>query len=96
MQFRSIADLSCTLHSGLHLVLDDVDLIVGIPRGGMLPASLHLQPTMATEATMLKRSTRTTRLGPVRTAQQSVGTLLGRSNRCRHDKPCNYGHKSSG
>lgn len=45
MNYRSIADLSRVIREGAHKVPADVDLIVGIPRSGMLPANmlaLHL------------------------------------------------------
>lgn len=45
MNYRSIADLSKAVRAGAHCVPPDVDLIVGIPRSGMLPANmlaLHL------------------------------------------------------
>lgn len=40
MHFRSLADLQKTVLTNLHRVPRDVDLIVGIPRSGMLPAML--------------------------------------------------------
>lgn len=36
--YVSIADLSCDIRAHLHRVPPDVDLIVGIPRSGMIPA----------------------------------------------------------
>jgi uncharacterized HAD superfamily protein/hypoxanthine phosphoribosyltransferase len=38
MQYRSISDLTRVITSNLHLVPQDVDLVVGIPRSGILPA----------------------------------------------------------
>lgn len=40
MNYRSIADLHHDLMSGLHLIPSDVDLIVGIPRSGLLAANM--------------------------------------------------------
>lgn len=40
MNYRSIADLHHDLMGGLHLVPRDVDLIVGIPRSGLLAANM--------------------------------------------------------
>lgn len=40
MQFRSISDLRRTILANLHRVPADVDVIVGVPRSGMLPASI--------------------------------------------------------
>lgn len=40
MQFRSLADLNRTVVANLHLIPDDIDLVVGVPRSGMLPATL--------------------------------------------------------
>ncbi len=38
MEYRSIADMSSLIRSQLPLVPEDVDLIVGVPRSGILPA----------------------------------------------------------
>jgi len=40
LNFRSIADLSCTVRKNLYKIPRDVDLIVGIPRSGMLAANM--------------------------------------------------------
>ena len=40
MNFRSVADLNDAVVRGLHRVPGDVDLIVGVPRSGMLAANL--------------------------------------------------------
>lgn len=40
MHFRSLADLQKAILANLHRIPADVDLIVGIPRSGMLPATL--------------------------------------------------------
>ena len=40
MQYRSIADLNRTVLNGLRRIPSDVDLIVGIPRSGLLPANM--------------------------------------------------------
>jgi uncharacterized HAD superfamily protein/hypoxanthine phosphoribosyltransferase len=40
MNYRSINDLNSTILKQLHLIPRDVDLIVGIPRSGMMPANL--------------------------------------------------------
>lgn len=45
MEYRSIADLNQTILNHLHVIPRDLDLIVGIPRSGLLPANilaLHL------------------------------------------------------
>lgn len=41
-EYRSIADLNRILLERLSLVPRDIDLIVGIPRSGMLPANFRL------------------------------------------------------
>lgn len=40
MNFRSLADLQKTILANLHTIPSDIDLIVGVPRSGMLPAML--------------------------------------------------------
>ncbi|MFK8014366.1 MAG: phosphoribosyltransferase [Gammaproteobacteria bacterium] len=40
MNYRSVADLNRIIVSNLYRIPDDVDLIVGVPRSGMLAASL--------------------------------------------------------
>ncbi len=40
MNYRSIADLSNTIRENLHKIPRDIDLVVGIPRSGMLPANI--------------------------------------------------------
>ncbi|WP_242118884.1 phosphoribosyltransferase family protein [Aestuariivivens sediminicola] len=40
MNYRSISDLNNTILRQLHLIPRDIDLVVGIPRSGMLPANL--------------------------------------------------------
>lgn len=40
MNYRSINDLNTTILKQLHLIPRDIDLIVGVPRSGMLPANL--------------------------------------------------------
>lgn len=40
MNYQSIADLAETIRANLHRVPMDVDLVVGVPRSGMLPASM--------------------------------------------------------
>ena len=40
MNYRSIADLNRDIISGLHKIPEDVDLIVGVPRSGMLAATI--------------------------------------------------------
>ena len=40
MNYRSISDLNETILRKLHLLPRDIDLIVGVPRSGMLPANL--------------------------------------------------------
>ena len=40
MNFRSISDLNSIVKNNLGLIPDDVELIVGVPRSGMLPATL--------------------------------------------------------
>lgn len=49
MHFRSVADLSTTIVNNLHRLPHDLDLIVGIPRSGLLAANLvalHLNKPM--------------------------------------------------
>lgn len=40
IEYRSIADLAITIRKNLHLIPKDIDLIVGIPRSGLLVANL--------------------------------------------------------
>ncbi|MEH6680486.1 MAG: phosphoribosyltransferase family protein [Sediminicola sp.] len=40
MNYRSINDLNETILKKLHLIPRDIDLVVGVPRSGMLPANL--------------------------------------------------------
>ena len=40
MNYRSIADLNHTILKQLHMLPRDFDLVVGVPRSGMLPANL--------------------------------------------------------
>jgi len=40
MNYRNINDLNSTILKQLHLIPRDIDLIVGVPRSGMLPANL--------------------------------------------------------
>lgn len=40
MNYRSISDINNTILEQLHLIPRDIDLVVGIPRSGMLPANL--------------------------------------------------------
>jgi hypoxanthine phosphoribosyltransferase len=40
MHFRSVSDLNQCVMSNLHRLPGDVDIVVGIPRSGLLPASL--------------------------------------------------------
>lgn len=40
MNFRTINDLNLVIYNNLHLIPSDIDLIVGIPRSGMLAASI--------------------------------------------------------
>lgn len=40
IEFRSIADMNNAIIQKLHILPHDVDLVVGIPRSGMLPANL--------------------------------------------------------
>ena len=40
MNYKSVADLNADIIQGLHLLPQDVDLIVGVPRSGMLAASI--------------------------------------------------------
>lgn len=40
MNYRSINDLNATILKKLHVIPRDIDLIVGVPRSGMLPANL--------------------------------------------------------
>jgi len=40
MNYRNLNDLNATILKKLHLIPRDIDLVVGIPRSGMLPANL--------------------------------------------------------
>ena len=40
MQYRTIADLSALVRGNIHCVPHDVDVVVGVPRSGMLPAMM--------------------------------------------------------
>lgn len=40
MNYRSISDLNNTILRQLHVIPRDIDLIVGVPRSGMMPANL--------------------------------------------------------
>lgn len=40
MQYRTLADLSNLVRTNIHKIPHDIDLVVGIPRSGMLPASM--------------------------------------------------------
>ncbi len=40
MQYRSIADMNAAILNGIHQLPDDLDLVVGIPRSGMIAAEL--------------------------------------------------------
>src|SRR5262245_26615315 len=40
MQFKSIADLNAAIIGNLHRFSADVDLVVGVPRSGLLAASI--------------------------------------------------------
>ena len=40
MNYRSISDLNDTILRNLHLIPRNIDLVVGVPRSGMLPANL--------------------------------------------------------
>ncbi len=40
MNYRNLNDLNTTILQKLHLIPRDIDLVVGIPRSGMLPANL--------------------------------------------------------
>ncbi|GAL65896.1 biotin carboxylase [Jejuia pallidilutea] len=40
MNYRSINDLNETILRKLHVIPRDIDLVVGVPRSGMLPANL--------------------------------------------------------
>ena len=42
MHFKSINDLSVDLVKNLHRFHGSIDLIVGIPRSGMLPATMQI------------------------------------------------------
>ena len=38
MQYRTFSDLSTLIRRNIHRVPHDIDIIVGIPRSGMIPA----------------------------------------------------------
>ena len=40
MNYRSISDLNETILRNIHIIPRDIDLIVGVPRSGMMPANL--------------------------------------------------------
>ncbi len=40
MHYRSIADMNAAIVSGLHRLPSDLDLVVGVPRSGLLAANL--------------------------------------------------------
>jgi hypoxanthine phosphoribosyltransferase len=40
MNYRSVADLAATIRTNLHKIPPEIDLIVGIPRSGLLAATL--------------------------------------------------------
>ena len=40
MEFRSLNDLTDIVRANLHRLPDDIELVVGVPRSGMLPASV--------------------------------------------------------
>ena len=40
MQYRTIRDLSDLIRRNLWKIPHDIDLVVGVPRSGMLPASM--------------------------------------------------------
>src|SRR5690242_10726969 len=40
MKFRSIADMDRLIMENIHTIPRDIDLIVGVPRSGLLPASI--------------------------------------------------------
>ena len=40
MNFRSLEDLAQTLRRNLHRIPHDIDVVVGVPRSGMIPASM--------------------------------------------------------
>ena len=40
MNFRSVSDMDRVIREKLSLIPSDVELIVGVPRSGMLPATL--------------------------------------------------------
>lgn len=40
MQYRTLADLSNLIRKNIYKVPHDIDLVVGIPRSGMLPANI--------------------------------------------------------
>lgn len=40
MQYRTLADLSALVRHSIHQIPHDIDLVVGIPRSGLLPANM--------------------------------------------------------
>ena len=40
MQYRTLADLCALVRNNIHQIPHDIDLVVGIPRSGMLPANM--------------------------------------------------------
>ena len=56
MNFRSVSDLNCLINKNINLIPKDVDLIIGIPRSGLLAAtliSLQLNLPLADTAALL-------------------------------------------
>ncbi len=40
MNYRTIADLSNLIRTNLYKIPHDIDVVVGVPRSGMLPATM--------------------------------------------------------
>jgi len=85
MNYQSIMDLSDTIRKGLHLVPRGVDLIVGNPRSGILPASilaLHLNVNVCdlngllTNAVIQRGHTRRTRCGTLSRAADASHVVI--------------------
>ncbi len=76
MNYRSLADISITVNQNLHRIPDDVDLIVGIPRSGLLAGStiaLALNVPIADLESFIEN--RRITYGGTRSARQSVPTF---------------------
>lgn len=75
MYYKSIADLNLTILTHTHLIPGDTDLIVGIPRSGMIPAVLIAQ-TLHLPYTDIHSFVSGRIYGPNNTVQQITSDLF--------------------